>query len=55
MKYGWVKIQGYSYMSKIILFDKSAETCVIEIGEHVFTDVPFSEVYPVYNCKLPWQ
>ena len=45
--FAWVKINGYSYMCKIIDRNQEKALFVIEIGDHVFTDVPVSALCAV--------
>lgn len=55
LNYGWIKVDGYSYMCRIIDFNSETKRCEIELGGHNYWDVPFDELQPVYNSKLPWE
>lgn len=55
MKYGWIKINGYSYIGKISNEDTDNQLCDVQIGNTLFVEVPFSEVQAINGCKLPWE
>lgn len=49
----WIKIQGYSYIGRIVYFDES--TCNVEVDGIVFVSVPHDEVFAIKDCSLPWE
>ena len=55
MNFGWIKVNGYSYLGTIHDVDMQAKTCSIELDNDVFTEVPFSEVGAPYMHTLPWE
>lgn len=55
MAYGWIKYNGYSYICKILEYSMNSRKCVINLGGYEFYDVPFNELQPIYNSKLPWE
>ena len=54
MDFGWIKINGISYVCKILFFDLKEKICDVEIGDAIFQKVDFSEIQPINGGRLPW-
>lgn len=54
MNFGWIKINGVSYVCKILFFDLKEKICDVEIGDAIFKKVDFSEIQPINGGRLPW-
>lgn len=55
MNFGWIKINGISYVCKILFFNLKEKICDVEIGDAIFQKVDFSEIQPINGGRLPWE
>ena len=54
MDFGWIKINGYSYICAISNIDMEKQTCTAELDYVAFENVPFNAIQPLYQSTLPW-
>ena len=52
--FGWIKVDGYSYIGRIFNIDNNRRVCCVELDTIIFYDVPFSEIQAPNGLSLPW-